>query len=476
LTKTTVRGRRKGRLAARGKFASLAMSAAWLLVFGAGLLFAFGSETVGAEEASSEGSVYVVPVHQTVQSGLASFLDRAFKEAEEAKASLVVLDVDTPGGRLDSAEEIGKRIRNSPVPTVAFVTGKAASAGAYLALNAGEIAMAPGTTIGAAMIVDGAGNPVDHPKLVSFWSEEMRAAAEMNGRDPAIAVGMVDPSRVVQLEAIGETKEKGEIISLSAEKAAKVGYADKLAGTLEEVVAWQGLSDRPIVEFKPSLAERVSTILTGPGISLILLIVGIAGIAIEFLVPGFGVPGIVGLLSFGLYFFGQSIAGFAGMEAMVLFLLGIGLLVLEVFVPSFGILGILGVAGLVAGITMGAYDTGNALQSLGIAVLVAAVVVAAFAYLFRKRGIWNRFILEDRLTKEQGYVPQSSREHWIGQAGVAASLLRPSGMADIGGERLDVITSGEFVEKGRPVRVVSVDGTRIVVKEIADDAPNLNKG
>jgi membrane-bound serine protease (ClpP class) len=294
----------------------------------------------------------------------------------------------------------------------------------------------------------------------------MASAAQLNGRDPEIAVGMVDPNRVVELKAIGETKEKGQIISLSAEKALKVGYADKLAKTPEEVIAWKGLSDRTVVELDPSFAERISAAVTSPGIATLLLIIGIAGIAIEFLVPGFGIPGIIGLLSFGLYFFGQSIAGFAGMEALVVFLIGIGLLVLEVFIPSFGILGILGIVALIFGITMGAYDTGNALQSLGIATLVAAVIVAVVVYIFRKRGVWNRFILSDQLTTDKGYVPQLSREKWIGLEGLATSMLRPSGIAEIDGQRLDVITSGELIEKGKPIRVVSVDGTRILVKEI----------
>ncbi len=442
-----------------------------------GLLSLLGASSglARAEELPSAGAVYVIPVQQTVQSGLASFLERAFNEAEEAKASLVVLDIDTPGGRLDTAEAIGKHIREASVPTVAFVTGKAASAGAYLSLNADAIAMAPGSTIGAAMIVDGAGNAVDNPKLVSFWSEEMRAAAEMNGRNPSIAIGMVDPNRIVELEEIGETSKQGQIISLSAENAFKVGYADKLASTVEEVAAWKGLSDRAIVEIKPSLAERVSEFLTSPGISLLLLVIGIAGVAIEFLVPGFGAPGITGLIAFGLYFFGQSIAGFAGMESMVVFLLGIGLLILEIFVPSFGILGILGIVSVIAGITMGAYDSGNALRTLGIAVLVAAVVVGVVVYVFRKRGVWNRFILKEELTSDKGFVPQQSREHWIGQTGVAVSLLRPSGIAEIAGSRLDVITAGEFIERGKAVQVTSVDGTRIVVKEIAGISSNLNK-
>ncbi|WP_338080586.1 NfeD family protein [Cohnella luojiensis] len=443
-----------------------AMRFTLLIILSAIPLLGIIVDNARAAGTESEGAVYVIPAHQTVQSGLASFLDRAMTEAEDAKASLIVLDIDTPGGRLDTAEEIGKRIRSATVPTVAFVSGKAASAGAYLALNAGDIAMAPGTTIGAAMIVDGAGNAVENPKLVSFWSEEMAAAAQINGRDPAIAVGMVDPNRVVEMKEIGETKEKGQIISLSAEKALKVGYSEKMAKTAEEVIAWKGLSDRTVIALNPSFAERVSAAVTSPGFGTLLLIIGIAGIAIEFLVPGFGVPGIIGLISFGLYFFGQSIAGFAGMESLVVFLIGIGLLVLEVFIPSFGVLGILGIAAVVFGITMGAYDKGNALQSLGIAILVAAVIVGVFVYIFRKRGIWNRFILNEQLTTDKGFVPQQSREKWIGQEGMTTSMLRPSGMADFGEQRLDVITSGEFIEKGRRIRVISVDGTRILVKEI----------
>jgi membrane-bound serine protease (ClpP class) len=424
------------------------------------------TESVRAADAPSAGAVFVIPVQQTVQSGLASFLDRALKEAEEAKASLVVFDVDTPGGMLNSAEDIGKRIRETDLPTVAFVSGKAASAGAYIALNAGDIAMAPGTAIGAAMIVDGAGKPVENVKLVSFWREQMRSAAELNGRNSAIAIKMVDPNSELELKEIGEKYGKGQILSLSAENALKVGYADKIAKTVDEVITWKGLSDRTVINLNPSFAERVSEFVTSPGIATLLLIIGIAGIAIELIVPGFGAPGITGLIAFGLYFFGQSIAGFAGMESIVLFIIGIGLLISEMFIPSFGILGILGIAALIFGITMGAYDTGNALRSLGIAALIALVIIIAFAYVFRKRGIWNRFILSEQLTTEKGYVPQLSREKWIGQEGVVLSMLRPSGLAEINGERLDVISSGEFIEKGMPVRVLSVDGTRILVKEL----------
>ncbi|WP_027088282.1 NfeD family protein [Cohnella panacarvi] len=424
-------------------------------------------------ETRSAGAVYVIPVKMTVESGLASFLDRALTEAEDAKASLVVLDVDTPGGRLDTAEEIGIRIRETTVPTVAFVSGKAASAGAYLALNAGDIAMAPATTIGAAMIVDQNGNAVDNPKYVSFWSQEMAGAAELNGRNSDIAVKMVDPSRELTVPELGETYKAGTILSLSAEKALKVGYADTIAKSVEEVIAWKGLNDRPVIEVNLSLAEHVSEFLTSPGMTTILLILGIAGVAIELLVPGFGVPGIVGVIAFGLYFFGQFVAGFAGMEAVVLFVIGLILLVSELFIPSFGILGILGSAAVIAGITMGAQDTGDALSSLGLSLLIAILIIAVFVYIFRKRGVWNRFILREALTTEQGYVPNNPRESLIGSEGVAISELRPAGIAEIRGERVDVVTGGEFVERGRMVRVVAVDGTRIVVQEVKHGTTKL---
>jgi membrane-bound serine protease (ClpP class) len=421
-----------------------------------------------AAESSSAGAVYVIPVKMTVERGLASFLDRALTEAEEAKASLVILDFDTPGGRLDTAEQIGKRIREAEatVPTVAFVSGKAASAGAYLALNAGDIAMAPATTIGAAMIVDQAGNAVDNPKYVSFWSEEMAGAAELNGRNGAIAVKMVDPGVELSLPELGETYKAGTILSLSAEKALKVGYADTSANSVDEVLAWKGQQDRTAVEVNLTFAERAAEFLTSTGIATLLLIIGIAGVAIELLVPGFGVPGLTGIAAFALYFFGQSVAGFAGMEAIVLFIIGIGLLVSEIFIPSFGILGILGIAGLISGIAMGANDKGEAIRSLGIAVLVAIVIISVFVYIFRKRGIWNRFILSESLTTAQGFVPNNPRESWIGLEGVTLSELRPSGIAEIRNERVDVVTSGEFVERGKAVRVMSADGTRIVVQEL----------
>ncbi|MCA0754593.1 nodulation protein NfeD [Paenibacillus sp. N4] len=444
-----------------------------LLLFGlliaaaAGLI---GTIPEGANAESKAGpAVYIVPVKQSVESGLQSFLERAFKEAEEAKAEHIVLVVNTFGGRIDSAEHIGHLVRSSSIPTTAFVEGKAVSAGTYIALNADKIVMQPGSTIGAAAVVDGAGTLIDNPKTVSFWVKEMMEAAALNGRDDQIAAAMVDPKTELTLkDKIGRDKKAGEILTLSASEAEKLGYSDLTANSVDEVVKWLGLEQREQVVMNLSPAEAVARWLVNPVVATVLMILGIAGVAIELLVPGFGAPGIVGILSFGLYFFGHYVAGFAGMESIVLFILGLALLIIEVFVPSFGILGILGSIALIAGIVIAAPDPMTAFISIVIAFTAAVIIVAVIAAKYKNRGIWNKFILREKLTKEEGYVPAETKESLLGQEGITITPLRPSGTVIIGDRRIDVVTSGEFIDVKRKVKVVKAEGTWVVVTEVTE--------
>lgn len=444
-----------------------ALLLAVLFVFGSAGAFASAAEP--SAEASTAGAgtaVYVVPVKQTIETGLASFLERAFGEAEEAYADTIVLVIDTNGGRLDSAQAIGKLVGSSRIPTVAFVEDKAFSAGAYIALNADRIVMQPGSSIGAAAMVDGSGTIIDNPKNVSAWTSQMRDAAEASGRNPDIAVAMADPGQRIAIPELGKTVERGDILTLTAQEARLVGYADHLAGSVEETIEWLGLEGRTIVAFNPSPAERLAQFLTQPVVMFILLAVGIAGVAIEMLVPGFGVPGITGVAAFALFFFGHYIAGFAGLESAVLFIVGIGLLVLEVFVPSFGILTLLGGAALIGGIATAAYDKSDAVLTLLAALAAGAVITGITAYAFRKRGIWNKFVLRDALTKEEGYVPAVERTDLVGKSGTAITPLRPAGTIEIDGERVDAVTDGSFIVSGAAITVTKVEGVRIVVKQV----------
>ncbi|CAG7619909.1 nodulation protein NfeD [Paenibacillus allorhizosphaerae] len=409
--------------------------------------------------------VVIIPVHHTIETGLEQFLMRAFREAQEMRAMHIILDIDTLGGRVDSAEEIGELIRGSTIPTIAYVHGKAVSAGSYIAMNAGKIAMEPGSSIGAAAVVDAAGNEVESVKVVAHWSSQMKSAAELRGRNSRIAEAMADKNVGVTMPEIGRTVEKGQILSLTAEEALKVGYAETIANNVQEVVRFIKAEGHPVVNIELSAAERFARFITQPWVSMLLLFIGIAGVAIEIFVPGFGIPGILGLIGFGLYFFGHYIAGFAGVEDLVLFALGILLLLIEVFVSSFGILGILGAISLISGVVMAAYNTQKAMLNLGLAFILAVIVVAIVIKYFKHRGVWNRFILREQLTSEKGYTSAKSRTDLIGMTGRALTPLRPSGTALFGEERVDVVTSGDFIPAGRDVVVVQSEGTRVVVKE-----------
>lgn len=449
--------------------AGLMMLLVLFLLVPLGTAFAVESNPASASSSVPKSApVVVIPVQQTIETGLQKFLERAMKEAEESRAMYIILDIDTLGGRVDSAEDIGELIRNSKTPTVAYVHGRAVSAGSYIALNAGKIVMEPGSTIGAAAVVDSSGAEVGNVKVIAHWASEMRAAAELRGRNPQIAEAMVDKNVGVELKAINRTVAKGQLVSLTADEAAKVGYAESIAANLDEVIQFIGASDHPVVHLNPTAAESFSRFLTQPSISILLLFIGIAGIAIELFVPGFGLPGILGLLGFGLYFFGHYIVGFAGVEDIALFIIGVVLLIIEIFVSSFGILGILGIACLFSSVVMAAYNTKQAALHLSVAFVLAIIVVAIVVRIFKHRGVWNRFILREELTKEKGYSPVRERTDLLGKTGTSITPLRPSGTIYVGDERVDVVTSGEFIALNKQVVIVHVEGSRVVVREAHD--------
>ncbi|WP_052703053.1 NfeD family protein [Paenibacillus beijingensis] len=201
-------------------------------------------------------------------------------------------------------------------------------------------------------------------------------------------------------------------------------------------------------------------------LAVLLLIAGFVGISLAMLLRGFGWAGIAGIAAFGVYFAGHYAAGDAALQDVGLFVLGLLLLALELFVPSFGLLGLLGTAGLIGAVVFASPDPGSAFFELVIALAAAFVIVLLTARKFKDRGIWNRFILRESLSMDKGTVPAASKEKLLGAAGTALTPLRPAGIVEIGGERIDVVTEGEFIAASKAVKVIKVEGTRIIVKEL----------
>ncbi|MFC6332454.1 nodulation protein NfeD [Paenibacillus septentrionalis] len=415
-------------------------------------------------------AVYHIPLKGDVEPAMAQFLKRALTEAEEAHAEHIIITLNTYGGRTDSAAEIGEMLRSTKIPITAFIEGKAVSAGTYIALNADTIVMQEGSTMGSAAVVDGSGKLIDNPKTISFWVDQMSEAAKLNGRDPNVAIAMVDPRIEVDLsETLGKVVAVGDVLAISASDALRIGYSEHTASNLEEVVAWLGLNDRDLIDVSMSFAEQLSRFILHPAVSVLLLIIGFAGIGIELFVPGFGLPGIIGVLAMGLYFFGSYLGGLAGMESAILFIVGILLIILELFVPAFGILGILGGGAVITGIILAAPDWQSGLTAIVIALVIATIIIIIFSRTKKGRTVWSKFVLREKLTTEEGFISADSKSSLVGERGVTATPLRPAGSVLINNQRVDVVTEGGFIEINRLVEVVKAEGTWVVVREISNN-------
>jgi membrane-bound serine protease (ClpP class) len=442
-----------------------------LAVAGLGLTLALA--VAGPAAAAPAPVVYVVPIDGIIDLGLAPYVERVLREAGEAKASAVVLDVNTFGGRVDAAVVIRDALLNSPLHTVAFVNKRAISAGALISLAARTIVMSEGSTIGAATPVQvgqgGEAQPTSE-KSLSYVRKEFRATAEARGRPPLVAEAMVDPD-----VEIANLIAKGKLLTLTTGEALQHKVADHRADTLEAVLGHLKLEGATIRRPEVNWAEQVVRFLTHPVLSSVLMTIGIIGIIVELRTPGFGVPGAVGVASLAAFFWGHWLVRLAGWEEILLVLIGLVLLALEIFViPGFGIAGVLGAVSVLAGLGMSLIGAGATREAvlLAAARVVFSLLLALVAslVLFRvlpRLPVTRRVVLDVGLAPGGGWEPEVVRHRpAAGADGVAVSPLRPAGIADFAGERIDVVSEGEYIPAGDPIEVLRVEGSRVVVRRI----------
>ncbi|SDW14582.1 membrane-bound serine protease (ClpP class) [Marininema mesophilum] len=248
-------------------------------------------------------------------------------------------------------------------------------------------------------------------------------------------------------------------------------YLLALLGTIGSLVVpfgYAAAESSAKVPDNSSFAEQLGEFVTNPYVVMLLLIFGLAGVFIELLTPGFGVAGGIGLISFGLYFFGNYIAGFAGYETLLFIVIGLLLMGIELVVPG-GIFGILGFISFAAGVVYATYDTTVGLISLLLAMVIGGVIVAGAVKILGIRDTWRRFVLFSSQKNETGYVSQKERAQLTGRQGKTITPLRPSGTAEIDGVRQDVVSDGGFIASGEPVVVVGVEGMRVIVRKLLEE-------
>jgi membrane-bound serine protease (ClpP class) len=454
---------------------------AWFLV--AALLVAVllvGGDARGATAPTGTPRpvVHVALIRGMIDLGLVPYVDRVLAEAASAGAAAVILHIDTFGGRVDAAVQIRDSLLRSPLRTVAFVDKRAISAGALISLAATTIVMAEGGTIGAATpVMGGAPGAAAQPaseKTVSYMRKEFRATAEFRGRPPLLAEAMVDAD-----VEIPKVIAKGKLLTLTTAEALKHKVADLRAADLPALLAALNLAGADVREAGERWAETLVRFLTHPVLSSLLMTVGILGIVIEMRTPGFGLPGTMGIASLGLFFWGHYLARLAGWEVLLLLAVGLVLLGLELFViPGFGVAGVLGIGSLMGSVTLALVGGGATAQAilwaafrvLGSTLAAIALGLVAFRFLPRVPG-GRGLILETAMATREGFAsPPEADRQWLGKRGVAASTLRPAGLARMHGARVDVVTDGEYVESGDPIEVIRVDGNRIVVRRVPDAA------
>lgn len=414
--------------------------------------------------------IIVLHVEDAISPGLDAYIERGLQEAIVTKAPAVLVEIDTPGGRVDAMEKIAEALQNSPVDVYTFVRGSAASAGALIAMSGKKIAMAPGAAMGAAAPVAAGGQEIEETmkeKQVSFIKAKFRAAAERLRRDgrpdlrPEIAEGMVD--RDMEIPGL---KEKGRLISLSAEEAKDFHYCDAIVENSRQALQEFGFGTFKTHEFRQMPAEGLVRFLSDPLVSSLLLLVGFLGLLIEAFTPGFGVPGIAGLTGLGLFFGSRILLGLTGWEVVFLFLLGLALLIVELFVtPGFGVAGSLGLLAVGASVILSYANPTQAMVSLITALASASILAFTLTRFLNRRGAFRPILLTTALTTEEGFVSTADQTAVLGARGKALTMLRPAGTALLGGERIDVVSEGEFLPAGTEIRVVKVEGSRVVVRK-----------
>ncbi len=435
--------------------------------------------------------VYIFEIRKEIAKPVWRIVQKAFEEATQLKADYILIHLNTYGGMVNIADSIRTRILNSSIPVLVFIDNQAISAGALISIAADSIYMRPGGSIGASTVVSQTGEVVPD-KYQSFMRSTMRATAETHGkrrvitngdttyvwhRDPKIAEAMVDP--LLKVEGIVDS---GQVLTLTAEEAIKVGYCEGKAESIKEVLALSGLSGYEVKRHQLTALDSVIQLLLNPIVQSLLILLIIGGIYFELQTPGVGFPLGVAVVGATLYFAPLYLEGLAQNWELIAFALGIVLLALEIFViPGFGVAGISGIILILLSLTLGVIDNVvfkyEGLSALtNVAKVFARVVLTMFAglglslWLSRKVGtsqLFSKISLGATQETSAGFIGVDMHQKaMIGKTGIAYTVLRPSGRIQVEGELFDAKSEIGYIEKGQSVKVLRDEAGQLYVIKV----------
>lgn len=419
-------------------------------------------------------NVMIMEIKQKIDPRMTRYVELALQHAEETKADIVIIEMDTYGGVLTDAKDIVDKIMAFKNPVWVFINSDAASAGALISIACDSIYMAPAASIGAATVVDGSGGRAPD-KYQSYMRSIMRATAEENNRNPNIAEGMIDEN--VEIDSI---KKEGQVITFSTLEAIKHGYCEAKVESINEILQRNKVTDYEIDYYQLSATDKAVAFFLNPFISGLLILVIIAGIYFEMQAPGIGFAGLAALVALILYLVPYYLNGLAENWEIIAFFVGIGLIAVEIFIlPGFGVAGVSGIVLVIGSLVLiminnDAFDfefvrMNDILYALAAAIgglLGGTVLLFAGGAKLADTRFYKRVALVDTQDRGQGYT-SSFKENMKGQRGVAHTVLRPSGKVMINDKLHDAFTRGEYIERGEAIEVIDDETTSLKVKKVS---------
>lgn len=422
--------------------------------------------------AQTSSKVYVIDIREEISPGMARKLGKALDEALASKADLVILRINTYGGLLESADTMRTRLLNLPIPVVAFIDNNAASAGALIAIACNRIYMTGGSSIGAATVVNETGEPLPD-KYQSYMRSIMRSTAEKRGRDPLIAEAMVD-SRTF----IPGVNDSGRVLTFTTSEAIQNKYCEQQVSNLEDVLVAENRSGAQQLFYQATWVDNVITFFTNPAVSGVLLLIILGGIYFELQTPGIGFPLLAAATAAVLYFVPLYLDGMAANWEILLAIIGFALLAVEFFVlPGFGIAGISGLVLIVLAFSFSMVGNDgfdfSPVSGRQLTVAFATVVIAMFASIvlafitgrsLMRSSRFGKMVLQSTLDASDGFVSSDTGlAQLVGSSGISETLLRPSGKVRLGDRIYDAVSENGFIDKGCTVTVKAINGSSLVV-------------
>lgn len=432
----------------------------------------FGQQDSISKQA--EPVVYVFDIKEQIAPPVWRKTQKALKEAHEKNAELIIIDMNTYGGMVESADSIRTAIMQSPIPVYTFINNNAASAGALISISSDSIYMRPGSNIGAATVVNQSGEQMPD-KYQSYMRSTMRATAESNGRDPEIAEAMVDER--IEIEGI---TEEGEVITFTSKEAIKHGFSEGERNSIKEILEKNGIKNYTIIEQQLTTKDKIIGWLISPVVNGILIMIIIGGLYFELQTPGLGFPSAASVIAALLYFAPLYLEGLAANWEILIFIAGVILVAIEIFaLPGFGIAGGAGVLLVITGLTLSMVDNEGFRFTLGnldnlakafFTVITAMLLSLVGSIYFGKRlfttNTFGHLALDSVQAKEEGYTSvDDNYSSVIGKEGEALTTLRPSGKIEIDDETYDAFSDAGYIEKGTRIKVTGYTNTQLKVRK-----------